>query len=36
MIRWCVESMWRFWFVLLAISLGMAAGIYFLWLKGNI
>jgi hypothetical protein len=36
MIKWCVESMWRFWFVLLAISLATAAAIYFLWLKQSI
>jgi hypothetical protein len=31
-----LNSMWGFWLVLLAISFGMAGGIYFVWLRGNI
>jgi hypothetical protein len=34
--KWLVNSMWTFWFVLLVVSLGMAAGIYLIWLKGNL
>jgi ABC-type phosphate transport system permease subunit len=34
--KWLVNSMWVFWLVLLAASLGIAAGIYLIWLKGNI
>lgn len=31
-----INSMWMFWFVLLAGSMGLAAAIYFIWLKGNV
>jgi hypothetical protein len=34
--KWWINSMWGFWFVLLLFSLGLAAGIYYVWLKGNI
>ena len=33
--KWCLNSMWGFWLVLLAVSLGLATGIYYIWLKGN-
>ena len=35
-VRWFVDSMLGFWILLLAISLGVAAGIYEIWLKGRI
>jgi hypothetical protein len=31
-----INSMWGFWLLLLAFSLGLAASVYFIWLKGNI
>lgn len=31
-----LDSMWGYWFLLLVISLGTAATIYQLWLKGRI
>jgi len=31
-----LNSMWGFWLVLLAASMGLATGIYLVWLKGNI
>jgi len=36
MMKWWINSMWGFWLLLLALSLGMATGIYYIWLKGNI
>lgn len=35
LVQWALNSMWVYWFVLLAVSLGAAAGIYLIWLKGN-
>jgi hypothetical protein len=35
-LRWLVSSMWGFWFLLLAVSLGAAAAIYYLWLQGRV
>jgi len=34
--KWMINSMWGYWIILLVISLGSAAGIYEIWLKGNI
>jgi hypothetical protein len=34
--KWFMNSMWRYWLLLLAISLGTAALTYELWLKGKI
>ena len=34
-LRWFVESMLGYWILLLAVSLGIAAGIYEMWLKGK-
>ena len=34
--RWLVSSMWGFWFLLLAVSLSVAAAIYYLWLQGRV
>ena len=31
--KWFIESMLGYWILLLAISLGLAAGIYVIWLK---
>ena len=31
-----LNSMWAFWLMLLAGSLGLATVIYFVWLKGNV
>jgi hypothetical protein len=36
LVRALTGSMWGFWFFLLAISLGMAAAIYYVWLRGNL
>jgi hypothetical protein len=36
LVRGLTGSMWGFWFFLLAVSLGLAAGIYFIWLRGNV
>ena len=33
--KWFVNSMLGYWVLLLAISLGAAAGIYEVWLKGR-
>jgi ABC-type phosphate transport system permease subunit len=30
-----LSSMWAYWFLLLAVSLGCAAAIYLIWLKGT-
>ncbi len=35
-LRWFVDSMLGYWILLLVISLGVAAGIYEIWLKGKI
>lgn len=35
-LRWFIDSMLGYWILLLAISLGAAAGIYELWLKGRV
>jgi hypothetical protein len=34
-LRWFVDSMIGYWVLLLAISLGAAAAIYEIWLKGR-
>jgi hypothetical protein len=34
-LRWLMESMVAYWIFLLAVSLGLAAGIYEMWLKGK-
>jgi hypothetical protein len=34
-LRWFVDSMLGYWILLLAVSLGIAAGIYEMWLKGK-
>jgi hypothetical protein len=34
-LRWFVDSMVGYWILLLAVSLGIAAGIYEMWLKGK-
>ncbi len=34
-LRWLVDSMVGYWILLLAVSLGIAAGIYEMWLKGK-
>jgi hypothetical protein len=34
--RWFIDSMIGYWILLLAISLGAAAFIYEVWLRGNI
>jgi len=31
-----LNSMWGFWLFLLAISFGVAAAIYLIWLKGSV
>jgi hypothetical protein len=31
-----LNSMWGYWFFLLAISFAAAGGIYLIWLKGNV
>jgi hypothetical protein len=31
-----LNSMWGFWLFLLAISFGIAAAIYWIWLKGTV
>jgi hypothetical protein len=31
-----LNSMWGYWFFLLVISFGLASGIYFIWLRGNL
>lgn len=31
-----LSSMWAFWIILLAGSMGLATAIYLVWLKGNI
>ena len=36
LVKWLVNSMWVFWFLLLGISLGLATVVYYVWLKGNI
>ncbi len=33
--KWLINSMWGYWFLLLAISLGLATVIYEIWLKGT-
>ena len=35
-LRWFVESMFGYWVLLLTVSLGVAAVIYEMWLKGKI
>jgi hypothetical protein len=34
--KWLINSMLGYWLLLLTISLSAAAGIYEVWLKGNI
>jgi hypothetical protein len=34
--RWFIDSMIGYWILLLAISLGAAAVVYEVWLRGNI
>jgi hypothetical protein len=34
-LSWFIDSMVGYWVLLLAISLGAAAGIYEIWLKGR-
>ncbi len=34
-LRWCVNSMVGYWFLLLVLSLGAAALIYEVWLRGR-
>jgi hypothetical protein len=34
--RWFIDSMVGYWILLLAISLGAAAVVYEVWLRGNI
>jgi len=34
-LRWFIDSMFGYWVLLLLISLGTAAGIYEVWLKGR-
>jgi hypothetical protein len=34
--RWFIDTMLGYWVLLLAISLGCAALVYEVWLKGNI
>jgi hypothetical protein len=34
--RWFIDSMIGYWIMLLAISLGAAAVVYEVWLRGNI
>jgi hypothetical protein len=36
LVRWLTGNMWGFWFFLLVVSMGMAAGIYAIWLRGNL
>jgi hypothetical protein len=31
-----LNSMWGYWLFLLAISFGLAGGIYLIWLRGNV
>jgi hypothetical protein len=31
-----LNSMWGYWLLLLTISFGIAAAIYWIWLKGNV
>jgi ABC-type phosphate transport system permease subunit len=33
--KWVLNSMWAYWFLLLGVSLGCAAAIYLIWLKGT-
>lgn len=35
-LRGVLGSMWGYWLVLLAFSLGLAAVIYFIWLRGRV
>jgi hypothetical protein len=35
-LRWFIDSMLGYWILLLVISLGGAAAIYELWLKGRV
>jgi len=35
-VKWLINNMWGYWMVLLVISLGLAATIYEIWLKGRI
>jgi hypothetical protein len=35
-LRWLISSMWTFWFFLLTVSFGLATGIYYIWLRGNL
>ncbi len=34
--KWLIDSMLGYWLLLLVVSLGAAAGIYEIWLKGRI
>ena len=34
-LRWFMDSMVGYWILLLAVSLGIAAGLYEMWLKGK-
>jgi hypothetical protein len=34
--KWFIDSMIGYWILLLAISLGAAAAVYEIWLRGNI
>jgi hypothetical protein len=36
LVRALTSSMWGYWFFLLAISMGMATVIYYVWLRGNL
>jgi hypothetical protein len=36
LLRLLVGSMWGFWFLLLAFSLGLATVIYYVWLRGSV
>jgi hypothetical protein len=31
--KWFIESMFGYWILLLVIALGLAAGVYLVWLK---
>jgi hypothetical protein len=33
--KWLINTMWGYWFLLLVISMGMAAIIYEIWLEGR-
>jgi hypothetical protein len=35
-LRWFIDSMVGFWFLLLVVSLGLAAAIYYVWLRGRV